>query len=298
MKACKLVSNLLEHGDDFTAFQQSMQQATAEFLADQNTQIYGGVRPDARRAKDAYDINCGLCEEWAQRVYELYLELTGKPDVEYLDAGNISGNDDDSLECGHVFLRFKGKYYDAECPQGVRQFWQLPLFQKNGWKNKVKPMPEIDIRKLMGEGLDPLEPNSNDDPVMARIRKRVARAKADRIAQSPETQALDDPETFIKGEVAKRAEPIKKLEIVGRRWYRRGAGGVYCKAYIYINDKLIHTTPEQYGYGDHYLTLATQWLRDNGYIDLDDRTPIWHLRDKGQFELNYYVTDVKRERDL
>jgi hypothetical protein len=149
------------------------------------------------------------------------------------------------------------------------------------------------------EALDPLEPNPNDDPEMARIRKRVAKAKAARLAaETPDVQSLDDPEMFVKAEVAKRAEPIKKLEIAGRRWYRRGAGGVYCKAYIYINDKLVHVTPEQYGYGDHYLTLATQWLRENGYIDLDERDQIWRLRDEKKFELNYYVTDVKRERDL
>lgn len=140
-----------------------------------------------------------------------------------------------------------------------------------------------------------------DDPEMARIRKRVGKAKADRLAQDPATQALDNPEMMVKHEVAKRSEPIKKLAVYGRRWYRRGAGGVYCKAYIYINDKLVHVTPEQYGYGDHYLTLAKDWLKRNGYLEGlldDDREPLWYLRDKHGIELFYTVTDVKRERDL
>ena len=112
---------------------------------------------------------------------------------------------------------------------------------------------------------------------------------------------VDDPSAVLKHEVAQRSEPIKELEVRGRRWYRRGAGGVYCKAYIYINDKLVHVTPEQYGYGDHYLTLATDWLRRNGYLDdllPDPRDPIWYLRDKHGIKLQYGVRDVPRERDL
>jgi hypothetical protein len=139
-----------------------------------------------------------------------------------------------------------------------------------------------------------------DDPEMARIRKRVNKAKAQRLAATPEIQQADDPTDFIQREVARRSEPIKSLEIRGRRWWRRGPGGTYCKAYIYINDKLVHVTPELYGSGDHYLTLAQDWLTRNGYLAglLDDRDPLWHLRDKHGIELHYGVTDVRRERDL
>lgn len=124
--------------------------------------------------------------------------------------------------------------------------------------------------------------------------------KPEHWADDPEPD-VDDPTSVLKQEVAKRSEPIKKLHIYGRRWYRRGAGGVYCKAYIYINDKLVHVTPEQYGYNDHYLTLATDWLRREGYLEglLAPNEPIWYLRDKKIVpDLMYYVTDVKRERDL
>lgn len=144
-----------------------------------------------------------------------------------------------------------------------------------------------------------------DDPEMARIRKRVTKAKREReaaeLAANPEVQQADDPTAFIQREVERRSEPIKKLEIRGRRWYRRGAGGVYCKAYIYINDKLVHVTPEQYGYGDHYLTLAKDWLTRNGYLEGlidDERDPLWYLRDKHGIDLQYGVIDVPRERDL
>lgn len=112
---------------------------------------------------------------------------------------------------------------------------------------------------------------------------------------------VDDPSAVIKQEVAKRAD-IQSLQIVGRRWFRRGIGGTYCTASIFINDKLVHETPIQGGGGDHYLTLAKDWLMRNGYLHglLDDpRDPIWVIRDRRpDIKLSYYAFDVKRERDL
>lgn len=112
---------------------------------------------------------------------------------------------------------------------------------------------------------------------------------------------VDDPSTVIKQEVASRAN-VKSLQIVGRRWFRRGIGGTYCTASIYINDKLVHETPIQGGSGEHYLTLAKDWLLRNGYLAglLDDpRDPLWTIRDKHpEVQLSYYAFDVKRERDL
>lgn len=132
-----------------------------------------------------------------------------------------------------------------------------------------------------------------DDPQISRVRKRLLGLHAQPIP------AEDDPEAYVKGEVARRAEPIKKLEVQGRRWYRRGAGGVYCKAYIYINDKLEHVTSEQGGYGEHYLTLAADWLERNGYTQRRHRSePLWQTAQQMGFEFIRNVTDVRRERDL
>lgn len=114
---------------DADAFQKAIQQATQEFLANPKSVVFGGGRPDRRRPVDPYDINCGVCEEWGERVAELYREATGKDEVEVIDPGNITGNPDDCL-LGHVFLRFKNKFYDAECPGGVRSWKKLPLFTR------------------------------------------------------------------------------------------------------------------------------------------------------------------------
>jgi len=103
-------------------FQAAMRQATQEILADDKTKMFGGDRPDGRRAADSYDINCGMCEEWANRVAELC------PEAVALGVGNLTGNPDDDLEYPHVFIRYKGKFYDCECSTGVSRWNQLPLF--------------------------------------------------------------------------------------------------------------------------------------------------------------------------
>lgn len=120
------------------AFYQAMRQATEEFMKDEAKFVYGGGRPDKRRVADPYDINCGLCEEWSERVREIYRRATGRDEVEVLDPGNITGNPNDSLS-GHVFLRFRGKFYDSECPEGVSSWEKLPLLSKQVREAVVDP---------------------------------------------------------------------------------------------------------------------------------------------------------------
>ena len=126
------------------AFAKAMQQATEELLGDETTAVYGGGGDGGRRIKSGYDINCGMCEEWSERVRELYLKATGRDEVDVLDPGNITGNPDDSL-MGHVFLRFNGRYYDAECSQGATDWKQLPLFVKQSMGESVPEPPAEDF---------------------------------------------------------------------------------------------------------------------------------------------------------
>lgn len=155
MKAKVIVNKLLETVDP--AFAQAMQQATAECLADVNAAVFGGEgdnKEKGRRPQNSYDINCGLCEEWSERVRVLYREATGRDDVDVLDPGNVSGNPDDSLE-GHVFLRFKGRFYDAECPEGVDDFRKLPLFTKQAEPDLDAPESNLDrYAKAIGAQAD------------------------------------------------------------------------------------------------------------------------------------------------
>lgn len=177
------------------------------------------------------------------------------------------------------------------------------LVHRNGGPVPHMPAPQRDQPWNPYERAQQIVNNLlEDDKEMARIRKRVEKAKFARELESPEVQQADDPTAFVTREVARRAVPIKSLRIEGRRWYRRGAGGTYCTATIYINGELVHATPYQGGSGDHYMTLAKDWLWRNGYLEgllKDERDPLWTIRDNHpEIDFHYTVYDVSRQRDL
>lgn len=64
------------------------------------------------------EINNGYCDDWAQTVMD---ELN---DVEVWET--VFG----FSKTSHVFLRINGKFYDAECHQGVMDHMDLPIFNK------------------------------------------------------------------------------------------------------------------------------------------------------------------------
>lgn len=88
----------------------------------------------------------------------------------------------------------------------------------------------------------------------------------------------------------------RRLHIEGRRWWRRGAGGTYCKVRVWMDGELVWTSAEFGGYGDHYLTVALDWLCKEGLIPEKHDQGTRYVRE----ELNgtYSVVDVAREKDL
>jgi hypothetical protein len=66
-------------------------------------------------------INNGWCAEFAEDVLK---ELGGSPDGVTIHEDSELGNYDYS----HTFLKFEGKFYDAEAPDGVEDWTRLPLF--------------------------------------------------------------------------------------------------------------------------------------------------------------------------
>jgi hypothetical protein len=116
---------------------------------------------------------------------------------------------------------------------------------------------------------------------------------------------LENDEDFdVKGFVTKRPLP-KSISIHGRQWWRRGAGGMYHTAHVYIDGQKVHVTDEMGGGGDQYLEAGTKWLEDEGYIPLrpersnGGHTPGWAwIRDELKIPFQYSIQDVKRERDL
>jgi hypothetical protein len=97
----------------------------------------------------------------------------------------------------------------------------------------------------------------------------------------------------------------KSVLIVGRRWFQKTYGNTYNTATIYVDGKFVHKTAKQYGYGEHFLTIAADWLEQNGYMPEREHhangsaEPIWaYFRDRHGAAYHYETIDVTREKDL
>lgn len=117
--------------------------------------------------KTAYDINCGLCEDFAGDVIR---RMGGYTDSLFeMDFMNLAGSDEDpssdefdegwlrkngyelpdgvSAEAlnqmgpAHIFVYCDGRYYDAECPEGVDTPFALPLILNNLKLSQRVPCP-------------------------------------------------------------------------------------------------------------------------------------------------------------
>lgn len=98
--------------------------------------------------KSYYKVNCGLCEEFAHEVYERFehrhlaevvytehfLDENDQIDWDRLSIAVPNGltrQDMNQVRLGgHCFLEMQGRWYDAECPDGVESFIDLPIFRR------------------------------------------------------------------------------------------------------------------------------------------------------------------------
>lgn len=83
-------------------------------------------------APNTFEINNGLCEDFACvvtgagfgiRLWQKELEKFTK-----LSFGEFKK--DVEQYCEHCFILYNNKFYDAECPQGVRHPKYLPFFKR------------------------------------------------------------------------------------------------------------------------------------------------------------------------
>ena len=113
--------------------------------------------------KTYYDINNGDCVDFADEFIAKHPEFEGEEVESYVNE-NFCKQDDDDLnwhsggwdvdllekhwkkikpiygltwegmnevaDAYHCFLYHKGKFYDAECPEGVENFFELPLYRR------------------------------------------------------------------------------------------------------------------------------------------------------------------------
>ena len=88
------------------------------------------------------------------------------------------------------------------------------------------------------------------------------------------------------------------LHVSGRRWFQRTHGNTYNTVAIYIDGEHAVKLGESYGYGDHYLQRAVEWLKDNGKLPGFDREHLRMYCERTGVKYTYECADVARERDL
>ena len=75
---------------------------------------------------DPWDINCGLCEEFAIWVID---KLGGENTV----LSMVWVEDLEDIDVGHAVICLDGViYFDAECPEGVSDLHDIPLVKNMG----------------------------------------------------------------------------------------------------------------------------------------------------------------------
>jgi hypothetical protein len=79
---------------------------------------------------------------------------------------------------------------------------------------------------------------------------------------------------------------IRSVFVECREWFDRSGGNSYFSARVWVNGKWEITLPFQYGYGDHFKSVAVSALAEKGFIpkQLKDRS-LWAIADSMLFDL-------------
>jgi len=113
------------------------------------------IQEESHRGCDSpYQINNGWCVEFADRIYRILGEEVTILSIENFTNNYLTGsnsewakNEDGKYLCDfwgsivnknispetfeyHDWIFYNGKHYDAECPEGVDNFMDLPIFKK------------------------------------------------------------------------------------------------------------------------------------------------------------------------
>ena len=91
---------------------------------------------------------------------------------------------------------------------------------------------------------------------------------------------------------------ITKIEIYGRDWWRRGYGGHYQTADVYINDILVYKLPENGGTNDHFITRVCSWLKEKYNIDVKSNKMLREYCQENEIEYFHTLSEVSRHKDL
>lgn len=138
------------------------------------------VKPEA--------INSGDCADFAEALLGELLEA-GVTRLVVVDSNDLV-HDGDSADYWHVWIYCDGRHYDAEAPDGVEDWEQLPFFVR--WRDDAASSALMTTWKIRGyERRRPVEHDAKAfrglaasmERQMARVGRELARAKLQRHLQ-------------------------------------------------------------------------------------------------------------------
>lgn len=91
---------------------------------------------------------------------------------------------------------------------------------------------------------------------------------------------------------------VRDIAIIGRRWFQKSYGNTYHTVQVLVNGVEVFQSPKSYGYGEHYLQTARDWLVSNGVIGECNHMRIYCEDEGRNIAYSASVHDVRRERDL
>lgn len=101
--------------------------------------------------------------------------------------------------------------------------------------------------------------------------------------------------------LTEKADQFDQISIKGVRCFLKC--NTYHRAYISGLNKSgewveLGNTDICYGYGDHYLVTAGDWLIENGYLTAEDGYALAGWQVRGALNIEHHSEDVKRKRDM
>jgi len=95
---------------------------------------------------------------------------------------------------------------------------------------------------------------------------------------------------------------ITAFSVKGVRWFQKSYGNTYHTTYIsaLVNGRWedIGSTEIEYGYGDHYMHTAGEWLIKNGFIEAENGYAFNGYQFCQDNAIESYAYDVDRKKDL
>lgn len=92
---------------------------------------------------------------------------------------------------------------------------------------------------------------------------------------------------------------MKKVEFWAKEWFQKSAGNSYFAVKVYVNDKIIGTSPVMYGYGSAYEQEGMKILKKAGYLrGVKANMPSRYFRERAGVKYSGSINSVQKQRDL